>query len=140
VDSQAVGTVVPLDDLANRIDLPGDLFDAVGHPGNALFVQLQSFYQGGIQVRGFCRGNIPGVVVKEVVAPGAESGGYLLKDARSSGVIQSDQLARRPPCGFAQGLNIIGPVFHAPIIANRRDRQSREVSFGVAARPVERDR
>ena len=50
LDAQAVGPDEPFDDLPDRIDLCGDLLDALGHRIDALFVELQPLDQGGLHI------------------------------------------------------------------------------------------
>jgi hypothetical protein len=51
LDAQAVGADVAFDDLADRVDLGGDLLDAVGHGGDTLVVQLEAFDERPAAVR-----------------------------------------------------------------------------------------
>ena len=112
LDAQAVGADVSFDGLADRIDLGGDLLDAVGHRFDALVVELQSLDQRGGEIGLLGGGDVFGVGGEQRLAVIAQGLGDIAQGGDFGGAIKRDELARRLSSGLAEGLNIIRQILH----------------------------
>ena len=111
-DAQAVGANISFDDLPDRIDLSGDLLDAVGHGIDALVVQLQALDEGRLHLRLLGRFDILGIGGQKLATTLANRSGQISQRGDLHLAAQACQLRRGATGGFAQLHDILLQLRH----------------------------